>query len=79
MGVLQRRYSYRYYQSKAIKLNRVKTDYAIADYEALNFLINHIDNIEVAYMYCLSSLIRRNEEFKKSFIALLEVYKQKCE
>lgn len=49
----------------------METDYKIIDYEALNFLINHIDTIEVAYMYCLSSLIRRNEEFKKSFIALL--------
>ena len=57
----------------------METDYKIIDYEALNFLINHIDTIEVSYMYCLSSLIRRNEEFKKSFIALLEVYKQKCE
>ena len=57
----------------------MKTDYTIVDYEALNFLINHIDNIEETYMHCLSSLVRRNEEFKKSFIALLEVYKQKCE
>ena len=54
----------------------MKTNYKIADHEALNFLINHIDNIEEAYMHCLNSLIQRNKEFKESFVVLLKTYKQ---
>lgn len=56
--------------------NIMKTNYKIADHEALNFFINHIDNIEEAYMHCLNSLIQRNKEFKESFVALLKTYKQ---
>ena len=57
-------------------ISSIKLKYKIADYEALNFLISHIDNIEEAYMHCLSSLIQRNKEFKESFITLLKTYKQ---
>nr|DAT97176.1 MAG TPA: protein of unknown function (UPF0184) [Crassvirales sp.] len=50
----------------------MKTDYTIADYEALNFLINHIDNIEESYIYCFNSLIQRNKNLKARLLTLLK-------
>lgn len=50
----------------------MKTDYKIADYEASNFLINNIDNIEEAYMHCFNSLIQRNKNFKAKLLTLLK-------
>lgn len=58
------------------KLNNMETDYTIADYEAIKFLINYVDNIEDAYMHCLGSITQRNKEFKEAFVAFLKTYKQ---
>lgn len=55
----------------------METNYTIADYEAIKFLINHIDNIDEAYMCCLSSFTRRHKDFKEAFVYLLKTYKQK--
>lgn len=43
----------------------METNYTVADCEAIKFLINHIDNIDEAYMCCLSSLLEDIKTLKK--------------